>query len=145
MTRLDLHEGDTVFIEKGGEIIPKITGVDMSFRNPEKPIFTFPSNCPDCNSELVRVEGEANHYCMNDSLCPTQIKGKIEHFIQRKALNIENIGVETIDLLFAKSKKCWVRILKTKKQIQTVYHKVVLKPKSKKIKILIEMRYNICH
>ena len=103
MTRLDLHEGDTIFVEKGGEIIPKITGVDMSFRNPEKPIFTFPSNCPDCNSELVRVEGEANHYCMNDSFCPTQIKGKIEHFIQRKALNIENIGVETIDLLFEKS------------------------------------------
>lgn len=103
MSRLDLHEGDTVFVEKGGEIIPKITGVDMSFRNLEKPIFTFPSNCPDCNSELVRVEGEANHYCMNDSLCPTQIKGKIEHFIQRKALNIENIGVETIDLLFEKS------------------------------------------
>jgi len=103
MIRLDLHEGDMVFIEKGGEIIPKITGVDMSIRNPQKPIFVFPTNCPDCNSELVRVEGEANHYCMNDSLCPTQIKGKIEHFIQRKALNIENLGVETIDLLFEKS------------------------------------------
>ena len=103
MTRLDLHEGDMVFIEKGGEIIPKITGVDMSIRNPQKPIFVFPTNCPDCNSELVRVEGEANHYCMNDSFCPTQIKGKIEHFIQRKALNIENLGVETIDLLFEKS------------------------------------------
>jgi len=103
MSRLDLHEGDTVFVEKGGEIIPKITGVEMSLRNPEKPIFTFPTNCPDCHSELVRVEGEANHYCMNDSFCPTQIKGKIEHFIQRKALNIENIGVETIDLLFEKS------------------------------------------
>lgn len=103
MIRLDLHEGDMVFIEKGGEIIPKITGVDMSIRNPQKPIFVFPTNCPDCNSELVRVEGEANHYCMNDSFCPTQIKGKIEHFIQRKALNIENLGVETIDLLFEKS------------------------------------------
>ena len=103
MTRLDLHEGDMVFIEKGGEIIPKITGVDLSIRNPQKPIFVFPTNCPDCNSELIRVEGEANHYCLNDSLCPTQIKGKIEHFIQRKALNIENIGVETIDLLFEKS------------------------------------------
>lgn len=103
MTRLDLHEGDMVFIEKGGEIIPKITGVDMSIRNPQKPIFVFPTNCPDCNSELERVEGEANHYCMNDSFCPTQIKGKIEHFIQRKALNIENLGVETIDLLFEKS------------------------------------------
>ena len=103
MTRLDLHEGDTVFVEKGGEIIPKITGVDLSNRNPEKSVFIFPTNCPDCHSELVRVEGEANHYCMNDSLCPTQIKGKIEHFIQRKALNIENIGVETIDLLYEKS------------------------------------------
>lgn len=103
MTRLDLHEGDMVFIEKGGEIIPKITGVDMSIRNPQKAIFVFPTNCPDCNSELERVEGEANHYCMNDSFCPTQIKGKIEHFIQRKALNIENLGVETIDLLFEKS------------------------------------------
>ena len=103
MTRLDLHEGDMVFIEKGGEIIPKITGVDMSIRNPQKPIFVFPTNCPECNSDLIRVEGEANHYCLNDSLCPTQIKGKIEHFIQRKALNIENIGVETIDLLFEKS------------------------------------------
>ena len=103
MIRLDLHEGDMVFIEKGGEIIPKITGVDMSIRNPQKPIFVFPTICPDCNSELVRVEGEANHYCMNDSFCPTQIKGKIEHFIQRKALNIENLGVETIDLLFEKS------------------------------------------
>lgn len=103
MTRLDLHEGDMVFIEKGGEIIPKITGVDMSMRNPQKPIFVFPTNCPDCNSELERVEGEANHYCMNDSFCPPQIKGKIEHFIQRKALNIENLGVETIDLLFEKS------------------------------------------
>lgn len=103
MIRLDLHEGDMVFIEKGGEIIPKITGVDMSIRNPQKPIFVFPTNCPDCNSELVRIEGEANHYCMNDSFCPTQIKGKIEHFIQRKALNIENLGVETIDLLFEKS------------------------------------------
>ena len=103
MTRLDLHEGDMVFIEKGGEIIPKIIGVDLSVRNPQKPIFVFPTNCPDCNSELIRVEGEANHYCLNDSLCPTQIKGKIEHFIQRKALNIENIGVETIDLLFEKS------------------------------------------
>ena len=103
MNRLDLHEGDTVLVEKGGEIIPKITGVDISLRKPEKTKFAFPTNCPDCQSELVRVEGEANHYCMNDSKCPTQIKGKIEHFIQRKALNIENLGVETIDLLFEKS------------------------------------------
>ena len=103
MIRLDLHEGDIVFVEKGGEIIPKITGVEVSIRNPEKPIYLFPTHCPDCNSELIRLEGEANHYCVNDLLCPTQIKGKIEHFIQRKALNIENLGVETIDLLFEKS------------------------------------------
>jgi DNA ligase (NAD+) len=103
MIRLDLHEGDMVFVEKGGEIIPKITGVDVSIRNPEKPIYIFPTHCPDCNSELIRVEGEANHYCLNDLFCPTQIKGKIEHFIQRKALNIENLGVETIDLLYEKS------------------------------------------
>lgn len=103
MTRLDLHEGDMVFVEKGGEIIPKITGVDVSIRNPEKPIYIFPTHCPDCNSELIRIEGEANHYCLNDLFCPTQIKGKIEHFIQRKALNIENLGVETIDLLYEKS------------------------------------------
>lgn len=103
MTRLDLHEGDMVFVEKGGEIIPKITGVDVSIRNPEKPIYIFPTHCPDCNSELIRVEGEANYYCLNDLFCPTQIKGKIEHFIQRKALNIENLGVETIDLLYEKS------------------------------------------
>jgi len=103
MIRLDLHEGDMVFVEKGGEIIPKITGVDLSVRNPEKPIYIFPTHCPDCNSELIRVEGEANHYCLNDLFCPTQIKGKIEHFIQRKALNIENLGAETIDLLYEKS------------------------------------------
>ena len=103
MNRLDLYEGDIVMVEKGGEIIPKITGVDVSLRKPEKSKFVFPTKCPDCQSELVRIEGEANHYCMNDSKCPTQIKGKIEHFIQRKALNIENLGVETIDLLFEKS------------------------------------------
>jgi DNA ligase (NAD+) len=103
MNRLDLYEGDIVFVEKGGEIIPKITGVDVSLRKPENFKFVFPTKCPDCQSELIRVDGEANHYCLNDSQCPTQIKGKIEHFIQRKALNIENIGVETIDLLFEKS------------------------------------------
>ena len=103
MNRLDLHEGDIVFVEKGGEIIPKITGVDVSLRKSEKSKFIFPKYCPDCQSELVRIEGEANHYCLNDLMCPTQLKGKIEHFIQRKALNIENIGVETIDLLFEKS------------------------------------------
>lgn len=102
MERLDLREGDTVYIEKGGEIIPKITGVNAELRKEGAQAFIFPSNCPDCGTELIRNEGEANHYCTNDTQCPTQIKGKIEHFIQRKALNIENLGVETIDLLFHK-------------------------------------------
>jgi DNA ligase (NAD+) len=102
MERLDLQEGDTVFIEKGGEIIPKITGVNFNLRKENTTKFNFPSHCPDCGTALIRNEGEANHYCMNELGCPTQIKGKIEHFIQRKALNIENLGVETIDLLFEK-------------------------------------------
>lgn len=101
MDRLDLREGDTVFIEKGGEIIPKITGVDTSARK-EGNAFMFPHACPSCSTELVRLEGEANHYCPNDTGCPPQIKGKIEHFIARKALNIENLGTETVDLLFEK-------------------------------------------
>jgi DNA ligase (NAD+) len=102
MERLDLQEGDTVFIEKGGEIIPKITGVNFDLRKENTSKFNFPIHCPDCGTALIRNEGEANHYCMNELGCPTQIKGKIEHFIQRKALNIENLGVETIDLLFEK-------------------------------------------
>ena len=101
MERLDLREGDTVFIEKGGEIIPKITGVDTSARK-EGNAFEFPHQCPSCSTELVRSEGEANHYCPNETGCPPQIKGKIEHFIARKALNIENLGTETVDLLFEK-------------------------------------------
>jgi DNA ligase (NAD+) len=102
MERLDLRENDTVFIEKGGEIIPKITGVDYSKRVNQSNKFKFPTTCPACSSELIRTEGEANHYCINESTCPPQIKGKIEHFIQRKALNIENLGTETIDLLVEK-------------------------------------------
>jgi DNA ligase (NAD+) len=101
MERLDLRQGDTVFIEKGGEIIPKITGVDISVRK-EGVAFVFPTTCPSCSTDLIRVEGEANHYCPNDTICPPQIKGKIEHFIARKALNIENLGTETVDLLFEK-------------------------------------------
>jgi DNA ligase (NAD+) len=100
--RLDLHEGDHVFIEKGGEIIPKITGVDLTKRGKGAIPFIFPTHCPECHGELIRLQGEANHYCVNETACPPQIKGKIEHFIQRKALNIENIGVETIELLFEK-------------------------------------------
>ncbi len=100
--RLDLHENDIIFVEKGGEIIPKITGVDLSKRDIQAKKFEFIQNCPDCGTELIREEGEANHYCPNENNCPPQIKGKIEHFIQRKALNIEFIGSETIELFYNK-------------------------------------------
>jgi DNA ligase (NAD+) len=100
--RLDLCIGDYVFVEKGGEIIPKITNVDLEKRKDNLVKVQFPTHCPECGSELVRKEGEANHYCMNDKGCPPQIKGKIEHFIQRKALNIENLGTETIDMFYQK-------------------------------------------
>ncbi|MFM1913974.1 MAG: hypothetical protein RIR51_1827, partial [Bacteroidota bacterium] len=102
MQRLDLHEGDYVFVEKGGEIIPKITSVDLSQRKENSQPFEFPENCPECNSKLIRIEGEANHYCRNDLACPPQIKGKIEHFVSRKAMDIDSIGSETIELLFEK-------------------------------------------
>jgi DNA ligase (NAD+) len=100
--RLDLHINDYVFVEKGGEIIPKITNVDLSKRGDNLEKITFPHVCPECGTELIRKEGEANHYCPNDKGCPPQIKGKIEHFIQRKALNIENIGTETIEMFYQK-------------------------------------------
>jgi DNA ligase (NAD+) len=100
--RLDLHIGDYVFVEKGGEIIPKITNVDLSKREENLEKIIFPHACPECGTELIRKEGEANHYCPNDKGCPPQIKGKIEHFIQRKALNIENLGTETIEMFYQK-------------------------------------------
>ncbi|MCU0471278.1 MAG: NAD-dependent DNA ligase LigA, partial [Arcicella sp.] len=100
--RLDLHIGDYVFVEKGGEIIPKITNVDLSKRGEKLEKVLFPHVCPECETPLIRKEGEANHYCPNEKGCPPQIKGKIEHFIQRKALNIENLGTETIDLFYQK-------------------------------------------
>lgn len=100
--RLDLYLGDYVLVEKGGEIIPKITNVDLSKRRENLEKVIFPENCPECNTPLVRKEGEANHYCPNEKGCPPQIKGKIEHFIQRKALNIENLGTESIDLFYKK-------------------------------------------
>ncbi|MBX2841829.1 MAG: NAD-dependent DNA ligase LigA, partial [Flammeovirgaceae bacterium] len=101
--RLDLHEGDSVYIEKGGEIIPKITGVNIAARKPSATKVQFIDNCPDCGTILIRKEGEANHYCPNLNGCPTQLKGKIEHFIQRKAMNVESLGPETIDQLFQKN------------------------------------------
>ncbi|MGB1101996.1 MAG: NAD-dependent DNA ligase LigA [Crocinitomicaceae bacterium] len=98
--KLDLHEGDTVYVEKGGEIIPKIVGVNESLRQSGSNQITFLTHCPECGSGLVRKKGEAQHYCPNSSGCPPQIKGRIEHFISRKAMDIDGLGPETIDLLF---------------------------------------------
>ena len=100
---LDLHLNDMVFVEKGGEIIPKITGVDLSFRNDASSRIEFISECPECGTKLIKNEGEANHFCPNYLHCPPQIKGRIEHFIGRRAMDIEGLGEETIDLLFIKN------------------------------------------
>lgn len=96
----DLHLGDYVYVEKGGEIIPKIVGVDTSRRNADAKPVQFITHCPECGAVLVRYEGEAAHYCPNDSQCPPQIKGRIEHFIARKAMNIMTLGPETVDDYF---------------------------------------------
>ena len=98
---LDLHINDMVFVEKGGEIIPKITGADHSFRNVNSVKIAFITNCPECGTQLIKNEGEANHYCPNYLHCPPQLKGRIEHFISRKAMDIDGLGEETIDLLFS--------------------------------------------
>ena len=97
---LDLHLNDMVFVEKGGEIIPKIVGVDHSFRNENNKKIDFITHCPECGTALIKNEGEANHFCPNYLHCPPQIKGRIEHFISRKAMDIDGLGEETIDLLF---------------------------------------------
>lgn len=97
---LDLHVGDQVYVEKGGEIIPKITGVEVALRPAGSPKVAFITTCPECGSPLVRYEDEAAHYCTNDAACPPQIKGRIEHFISRRAMNIEGLGPETVDLFF---------------------------------------------
>lgn len=94
---LDLHEHDYVFVEKGGEIIPKIVGVDVDSREDGSEPVKFINSCPECGTPLVRYEGEAAHYCPNDAGCPPQIKGRIEHFISRKAMNIDSLGPETVD------------------------------------------------
>lgn len=94
---LDLHIGDYVYVEKGGEIIPKIVGVDIEQRPIIAQPVTFITHCPECGAKLVRYEGEAAYYCPNDVGCPPQIKGRIEHFISRKAMNIDSIGPETVD------------------------------------------------
>ena len=100
--RLDLRIGDTVFVEKGGEIIPKVTSVDISKRNMFAQPIVYPTICPECGAALTRKESEANHYCPNEKGCPPQIRGKIEHFIHRKAMNIDSLGEGKIELLYDK-------------------------------------------
>jgi DNA ligase (NAD+) len=97
---LGLHLNDIVYVEKGGEIIPKIVGVDHSFRNVKSMEIEFITNCPECGTSLVRNDGEANHFCPDYLHCPPQLKGRIEHFISRKAMDIDGLGEETVDLLF---------------------------------------------
>lgn len=97
IAQLDLHIGDMVYVEKGGEIIPKVVGVDKSQRKEGMKPVVFISKCPECGADLVRVEGEAAYYCPNENHCPPQIKGRIEHFISRKAMNIESLGPETVN------------------------------------------------
>ena len=102
INQLDLHIGDKVYVEKGGEIIPKITGVETSIRDLFAEKVEFISTCPECGAKLVRIEGEAAHYCPNEANCPPQIKGKMTHFVSRKAMNIDGLGEETIDLIYRK-------------------------------------------
>ncbi len=97
---LDIRVGDMVYVEKGGEIIPKVTGVDISQRSADSVPLKFITECPACGATLVKIEGEARHYCPNQSHCPPQIVGRIIHFISRKAMNIENLGDETVQLLY---------------------------------------------
>ena len=97
---LDIRVGDMVYVEKGGEIIPKITGVELSERTADCTPFEYITHCPECGAELVRFEGEAKHYCPNQSGCRPQIVGRIVHFIGRKAMNIDGLGGETVELLF---------------------------------------------
>ena len=99
---LDLHQHDMLYVEKGGEIIPKIVGVDVEKRVADAPEIEFITRCPECGTALIRHEGEANHYCPNEDHCPPQIAGKLEHFVSRKAMDIEGMGGETIDLLLTK-------------------------------------------
>lgn len=98
--KLDIHIGDWVYVEKGGEIIPKIVGVNLDKREPDAVPVSYITHCPECDTELVRNEGEAQHYCPNTYHCPPQITGKIQHFISRKAMDIEGLGEETVELLF---------------------------------------------
>ena len=106
IAKLDIREGDKVYVEKGGEIIPKIVGVEKQDRDLFSQRTDFISQCPECASELIRTEGDAKHYCPNSEHCPPQIKGKFEHFISRKAMNIDGLGPETIELLFNEGLIC---------------------------------------
>ena len=98
--KLDLHDNDYVYVEKGGEIIPKIVGVNLDKRNPEANPISYASNCPECGTELVKLEDQAAHFCPNDLHCPPQVVGRMIHYVSRKALNIENLGGETIEQLY---------------------------------------------
>ena len=100
---LDIHNGDYVYVEKGGEIIPKIVGVDVSQRESGAAKVEFILECPECGTALIRMEGEANHYCPNE-MCPPRVLGRIEHFVSRKAMNIDGLGTEIIDLLLSNGK-----------------------------------------
>ena len=98
---LDLRMDDTVVVEKGGEIIPKIVGVNTDLRKPNAKPLVYATHCPECGTELIRLDGEAKHYCPNQAGCPPQIKGRVMHFASRKAMNIDGLGEETIELLFS--------------------------------------------
>ncbi len=104
MAELDLHEGDMLFVEKGGDIIPKITAVDLPQRLPGSSPIEFITHCPECGSKLHRIEGEAHHYCLNESACPPQIKGRIEHFISRRAMDIDSLGEGKVEILYEQGK-----------------------------------------
>lgn len=99
--KLDIREGDLVKVEKGGEIIPKVVGVNFSERPANSEPTKYIAECPECQTELIRIEGEAKHYCPNETGCPTQLKGKMSHFISRKAMDIDGLGEETIEQLYA--------------------------------------------
>ncbi len=100
--KLDVREGDFVYVEKGGEIIPKITGVDIAKREPDSTPHVYATHCPECGTALQRTEGEVQHYCPNEGGCPPQLKGKIEHFVSRKAMDIDTLGSARIDMLYEK-------------------------------------------